>query len=709
MLKDVIEYEKKLLSDREQLLKLVEQHQGENDELVLDKLQFFQKELEHMNHQYEILRKKMETSLVQSEVAQIPIETESVSQALLQTETSPVQPEASPVQPVQAQPNPQAVKQPKKKFSNLETAVGSSLMGIFASALIFISLILFATLILPFMGDVVKLIGFYLFSFAFIGFSLFKLKKDKENKFFLTLAGCGVGALYITLLLTNMYFKYIGDIGLFVLITFWVAFVCYLSKAENKVFHIIGQLGVTISIIFGSILCSSTGDSVKFISLTIYYVVAFGALYLIHYKKEVAQNKIGNIFGIINLFILLFGSLTIVENLYYLFLMIIVLLHLVAIFLNKWEKTTMSYGVFTSFYVILLQIFTILFMHEFVFFQFILYLISITVFFLVDFKQKCFKQGQIFTQIVMILLAWINIIMHSTLHDHGFILLMVLPVVLTGFLRKNAVCRYMGLFLTFIYLFRDINKIEHFLMGFIALIVLFLLLWWKKSEYTTAFKNWLHLLSVLFLMTVFANFLKEFIASKDTVNALLFIIVALYNIAMSKSCFGKNLKTNETENTACYNIINLVFMFEGLIQISATTSLHILVICTTLVIFLLNSKNLLDKHKNVFTGIYVGLKFTILLIVILNSFDAANYVISSLCILFAITSIVLGFMKEYKSLRIYGLLLSMISVFKLVMVDIHYENTLGNALSFFISGVLCFAISLIYNYIDKKIAVEKEE
>jgi hypothetical protein len=36
------------------------------------------------------------------------------------------------------------------------------------------------------------------------------------------------------------------------------------------------------------------------------------------------------------------------------------------------------------------------------------------------------------------------------------------------------------------------------------------------------------------------------------------------------------------------------------------------------------------------------------------------------------------------------------------MVDITYDNTIGHAASFFIAGILCFAISMIYNYIDKK-------
>ena len=46
----------------------------------------------------------------------------------------------------------------------------------------------------------------------------------------------------------------------------------------------------------------------------------------------------------------------------------------------------------------------------------------------------------------------------------------------------------------------------------------------------------------------------------------------------------------------------------------------------------------------------------------------------------------------------------MIFAVKLVMVDIKYDNVLGNALSFFISGLICFGISALYSIADKKLA-----
>ena len=54
-----------------------------------------------------------------------------------------------------------------------------------------------------------------------------------------------------------------------------------------------------------------------------------------------------------------------------------------------------------------------------------------------------------------------------------------------------------------------------------------------------------------------------------------------------------------------------------------------------------------------------------------------------------------------KQLRIFGLVLSMVCVAKFIMVDITYDNNIGHAISFLISGIICFAISAIYNHFEK--------
>nr|MCR5202630.1 DUF2339 domain-containing protein [Lachnospiraceae bacterium] len=134
-------------------------------------------------------------------------------------------------------------------------------------------------------------------------------------------------------------------------------------------------------------------------------------------------------------------------------------------------------------------------------------------------------------------------------------------------------------------------------------------------------------------------------------------------------------------------------------------------IVVTVALFALNSANILSddfqagkaiKLNNGVANVYLGLKFTILVAVILNSIEAANYITSISLFVLAIICIVLGFWKDVKALRIYGLVLSILSVVKLIIVDITYENSIGRAVSFLVCGVLCFAISAIYNLVDKK-------
>ena len=64
----------------------------------------------------------------------------------------------------------------------------------------------------------------------------------------------------------------------------------------------------------------------------------------------------------------------------------------------------------------------------------------------------------------------------------------------------------------------------------------------------------------------------------------------------------------------------------------------------------------------------------------------------------------LGFKLQIKSLRIYGLVTTMIFAIKLIMFDIAYDNILGNALSFFLSGLMCFGISALYSVAEKKMS-----
>ena len=102
--------------------------------------------------------------------------------------------------------------------------------------------------------------------------------------------------------------------------------------------------------------------------------------------------------------------------------------------------------------------------------------------------------------------------------------------------------------------------------------------------------------------------------------------------------------------------------------------------------------------------LYTGIKFGIILLFSLISYDSAGYIVSVATLAFAILCISVGFNKNFgaKELLVYGLILSMFCVVKFIMIDITYENTIGRAISFLISGILCFGISAIYNHFEKQ-------
>jgi len=116
-----------------------------------------------------------------------------------------------------------------------------------------------------------------------------------------------------------------------------------------------------------------------------------------------------------------------------------------------------------------------------------------------------------------------------------------------------------------------------------------------------------------------------------------------------------------------------------------------------------------DGSDNNAAGILTGTKLTVLTLAIVYGhtswFDQA-YCFSIACMLIALTCIILGFMGRVKSLRLYGLVLTLVCVLKLVTYDVSNLNTPLRVVALIFGGVICFIISAIYNYTTKKIEIE---
>ena len=108
-------------------------------------------------------------------------------------------------------------------------------------------------------------------------------------------------------------------------------------------------------------------------------------------------------------------------------------------------------------------------------------------------------------------------------------------------------------------------------------------------------------------------------------------------------------------------------------------------------------------------GILIGIKYTLFISYLLKEASVVNIVYSIVFILVSAACVVVGMRFRVKSMRIYGLVLSMISIFKLVMLDIYYDSLVMRAFSFLLAGLICLGISYAYGRFEKTYSGSDED
>jgi hypothetical protein len=101
---------------------------------------------------------------------------------------------------------------------------------------------------------------------------------------------------------------------------------------------------------------------------------------------------------------------------------------------------------------------------------------------------------------------------------------------------------------------------------------------------------------------------------------------------------------------------------------------------------------------------FTALALFLLIVAAVNSladWSELPYVLSLACMVVALLVVALGFWSRVRSLRLTGLVVLVICVLKLTVVDIGEVNSLMRVVSFISGGVICFAISALYNFLVK--------
>lgn len=530
-------------------------------------------------------------------------------------------------QPLPPPGQPQSFATPKKK--DLEKTLGTGIMGIVASVLIFISIIIFGGLLLPYLTDVVMAAVMFLLSFILFGAGYMLLRKDSKNKFHISLCACGTTAVCVSLMFCIL-------LSVFGCSTFlFNRIIPAVSYEKNGFSHSVRS----IVFILLCVVFAKKGDP----GIGIYAGVAFVTAYLLlevymSYRDALHDGC-------------LFYCLISVDSLI-----------CCAIFCKTFLVESVLPYYLTA---ILLAIF---------------------------FEIKRSKNSMFGSCIVCLLFLWSG---WAWLHAGIFYtILVMLPLFAYGYFKKSVIPLYIGLFSMTAIFAADITVLSMFLLWAVPFVCFVVLARFLKNQIFTA-------VGYLFLMfcggVVFFKLLRGLGFAVEERWIIAFLAAAVMHILLIRAkAFAEEGMVFEIAAAG----MNLCLMFWSGWAVYQEY-LNVLTMSAMLGLYTMNTVNLLKKSENF--GYYIGLKYTVFMIMLVDAHFELSMLLSVLMLLSGAGSITFGFYKNYKSFRIYGLILSMVSVFKLILFDVSGKSALYNAAGFLVCGLICFGISFLYNKIENRV------
>lgn len=654
--------------------------------------------------------------------------------------TEPIVQEQTPVEPAEVEhpeipkrvyPNYYDIPASPKKEENvsIESFIGKNGMAIGASFLIFIAMIMFAFLIVPNLGDTIKMIAMFVFSFALIAAGELHAMKKGVNPWNTSLTGCGTGAVFVSLFVAYCHFEVLNLISMYICFVIWAACLCFLGNKKSIVFKIIGQCGVVISSIFSA---DQLDGADSFVIVVAMLILAESSYLITDFIKKNYWGSFASWLGITLSFTLVTASYynndDFIHNVAEAFdvIMVIVIFaivmytSLVQILFVDNETKNLAYliqSVVTIWPMGIVILYSLDAYIGDIYFQDIANMIfivaGITQYYVVD-KYAKKSESHAFNYVAQGLFALLIVVANVNLMTSeqmgivfiGGVFAIVIQALayLYARINKNIVARFLGLAAILICFIADCeyDQIEYVFTLLMFLIIVAERIIQKAEDRNTAYDNILYLVG----MSMIANLImdSDFVFDFDFDCKIEFIcvVLAVFQVVAYIKKFGE-IKTadDKSMNPMFLGVNGVVCVLLYVSVILNVDEFTEILYCALLVLLCsLNVKEFLEKYS--WAGAYVAAKYTFLLAAILGAHSAYGIMFSGAFLCIAIVSIVLGFLKNYKSMRLYGLVLSIISVIKLVLVDISYNELLYRACGFLVCGILCFAISYIYNKLDRK-------
>jgi uncharacterized membrane protein len=218
---------------------------------------------------------------------------------------------------------------------------------------------------------------------------------------------------------------------------------------------------------------------------------------------------------------------------------------------------------------------------------------------------------------------------------------------------------------------------------------------------------------IITFLTVELSLVSIFILSAISYNGtILLLILTILGCLMYYFKYDRSDTNEKTALGTLLEVNELIILFICVLCISfvhkspTESILYYLITVFAFLLAYLRVGPVLRGKAGTVREILAGIKFTVLVLAVVNGnsdwFDK-TYIFSLVCMATAFLCIIVGFNIKSKSLRLYGLILTLVCVLKLVTFDVSELNTELRVVSFIGGGIICFIISLIYNTSEKKL------
>jgi hypothetical protein len=688
------------------------------------------------------------------------------------TPSAPVTPEfktipsyTAPPPTASTAPKPVATPpQPATKPQGIEKKIGQRLFGILAAMMIFGGLVYLAVQYYEYITDAMKIAFMFVASAAVTAFGFLRSKKDK-NGFTLAVTACGEGMFVVSILLSRFFFDVFNDYAVFGALGIWFVACLFIARnlqtntlnfisildifigicfvvAKTDLYHIsplfVMQIAVSALVLvlsfflckksfaFG-LLCSmattlftiiiaedlhlpidwyssympkSTADTILLtleLSELIFLIICAGLLIFAMqrlYKNSEVKRILTSVLGAIIFAITFLGVIISIadvlsDKVYYEANRTVFIIPLAAIafcfaaiytlenFRKKGKINPFiagSFGIASAFLIIMMSFLYLEFMSVN-----IPIFIPTAVAFIAIYVYGKNQTYAIFTCIAVVIAAFdMMITRFSGLADFVYYRAETAPVYLALSLLIFAVIFFIP-FLQYKLLvdehkkhFRTPLLVIFILLSEITLFVLFAIPWWFDARYEA--------LAVIMPLGALAMW---FFCTRQDSKLAGFLTFNEYAVL---TCCTIILGNSD------YPVLSLL----SFLSLSALAAFR--------------GKRLL-KHEMLTVGaVFFVIKWYAIIIAAMNGFKVENAFIYSLVLMAAgALFIVGGYRFNLKSLRIMGLITAILCTLKIALIDVPDSNSSLRVVAMIFGGVMCFGISAVYAYFDKRFTVANKE